>query len=467
MNTPARREFLSGVIEGFYGVPWTPLERLELLSWMKAWGLNTYVYGPKDDVHHRTLWREPYPAADAEELRSRIDSCRSHGVRFWYALGPGLDIRFSSDSDRDALRGRIRQLLDLGCQDFCLLFDDIPDVMDPGDRQRWGSFAAAQCDVVNDVFRWTLKQNPQARFLFCPTPYCGRMACRELGGPDYLGVVGRELDPAIGVFWTGPEIISREITVEHVRELEALLRRPVVIWDNLQANDYDGHRFFCGPYAGRPLELRGAVSGILLNPNTEFPLNFVPLRTFAEYLRSGDSWNPRTAYRAAMAEWLPTFGTVASPIPLEDLVLLGDCYYLPYEDGDGAVELWTVTRRLLSKPRTEWGPDRETFESLSSRLREVCIRVTELRRRSLFHALNRRIWELREELDLLARFVRHRSDPALDAVPFESDFHQPQTYRGGLVARLQGLLQAHADGSFTPSPEATAAGHSGDSPNSP
>lgn len=27
---------------------------------MQNWGLNTYLYGPKDDLKHRLLWREVY-----------------------------------------------------------------------------------------------------------------------------------------------------------------------------------------------------------------------------------------------------------------------------------------------------------------------------------------------------------------------------------------------------------------------
>ena len=34
---------LNGVIEGFYGRPWTPEQRLELPSLMAAWGLNTMM----------------------------------------------------------------------------------------------------------------------------------------------------------------------------------------------------------------------------------------------------------------------------------------------------------------------------------------------------------------------------------------------------------------------------------------
>ena len=73
--------------------------------------------------------------------------------------------------------------------------------------------------------------------------------------------------------------------------------------------------------------------------------------------------------------------------------------------------------------------------------------MTELRQRPLFYALSRRIWELREELDLLERYVKCKSAGPAN-VACRSDFHLPGTYRGGLVARLQRLLVQHADGTF-------------------
>jgi len=445
MGTP----FLSGVIEGFYGPPWHPWERRALFGMMAAWGLNTYVYGPKDDLHHRALWREPYSEADAGLLKDLIAECRGQGLEFFYALGPGLDLRYSDPADRGALRARLEQLRSLGCRHFCLLFDDIPDRMDPADRTRWGSFAAAQCAVANELFRWRRAQDSGARFLFCPTPYCGRMASRQLGGPDYLAIVGRELDPEIGVFWTGPEIISREITPAHVAELTALLRRPPLIWDNLQANDYDGHRFFTGPFSGRAPELRAQVGGVLLNPNTEFPLNFIPIRTLALWVRHHGEWCPREAYLQALSEWHPKFQGALQTLSIEDLTLLMDCYYLPYEAGPEAGELLQRLQDLLSRPPSAWGADAVRVETVAARLREACVRMTELRNRPLFHALSRRIWELREELDLLGRFLRYHTDPASAGTPFQSDFHQPLTYRGGTVAALQRLLRAQADGTFT------------------
>ena len=443
-------DFLAGVIEGFYGPPWTQAERFELFEWMAGWGLNTYLYAPKDDLKHRTLWRESYTETEAAELGEIIRATRERGLRFIYALSPGLDIRYADAAELDHLKRRCEQMLALGCGHFALLFDDIPDHMAEADRAQFGSFASAQCHVANALFRWTRERLPQARFLFCPTPYCGRMAERQLGGEHYLPTLGRDLLPEIEVFWTGPEIISKEIPLAHVREWQTLLRRQPLLWDNLHANDYDGSRFYCGPYSGRPPELRNAVSGILVNPNNEFPLNYVPLRTLAAFVHGPESWDARRAYLSAMQEWLPRFATVGKPVTLEDLILLGDCHYLPHEEGPEAETFYQNAHALLAAPPAKWGDRSTTFRQQTTRLREVCARMAELRHRPLFHALSRRVWALREEVDLLERYVEFKAKKENTGLRFHSDFHQPGTYRGGMVPRLQRLLRQEPDGSFTP-----------------
>ncbi len=451
--------FLAGVIEGFYGQPWSQAERFELFDWMSAWGLNTYLYAPKDDLKHRALWREPYFPAEEESLRAIIERCQQSELRFIYALSPGLDIRYSQESELECLKKRFEQMLALGCQDFALLFDDIPDRMEPQDCERWDSFAAAQCHVTNAIFGWLRERNVTGRLLFCPTPYCDRMAERKLGGEGYLKTVGRNLLPEIDVFWTGPEIISREIPLTHIETITAVLRRKPLIWDNLHANDYDGRRFYCGPYSGRAPGLRGAVSGLLINPNNEFPLNYVPLRTLAEFIYCDGSWHARKAYLNAMRQWLPYFETVGHPLTIHDLVLLGDCFYLPHEEGAEAEEFYDSTRRLLAAEPGKWGGQVIAFRKRASQLRDCCARLTELRHRPLFYALSRRLWELREELDLLLSYVRQKVDGGTPDTPCRSDFHLPGTYRGGMVPRLQHLLTQHSDGTFAPSRETAAQGN--------
>jgi len=423
---------------------------------MAASGLNTYFYAPKDDLNHRALWRDPYSTSQAQQLGDLVHACEQRNLRFIYALSPGLDIRYSSDGDLSHLKKRFEQMLALRCHDFALLFDDIPDRVETEDLQRWGSLASPQCHVANAMFRWVGERGVKGRFLFCPTAYCGRMAERNLGGEGYLSTIGRELAPEIDVFWTGPEIISREISVNHVQELQSVLRRKPVIWDNLHANDYDGRRFFCGPYAGRPPELQSEVSGLLSNPNSEFPLNYVPLRTLAEFVRGDRPYEPRQSYLSAMREWLPRFATVGQPVTLEDLVLFGDCYYLPHEEGPGAEALYERARDLLAADAGDCGDQATTLQQQAARLREFCVRMTDLRQRPLFYALSRRIWELREELDLLERYVAFKSDQRNAQASLISDFHLPGTYRGGMVARLQRLLVQQPDGTFRSGASRTA-----------
>ena len=448
----ATDNFLTGVIEGFYGKPWTQAERLQLLDWMGGWGLNVYVYAPKDDLKHRTLWREPYSALEQEQLRELADACRHHNIRFIYALSPGLDIRYRDDTELDHLRSRFEQMLALECQHFALLFDDLPDRLDPDDIKRWGSLASAQCHVTNAMFTWTRSRRPDGRFLFCPSSYCGEMAKCKHSGEDYLLTLGRELMPEIDVFWTGPEIVSREITVEHVREWAAVLGRKPLLWDNLHANDYDARRFYCGPYTGRLPELRNAINGVLINPNNEFPLNYVPLRTLAKFVHwpTTMGWDARDAYLSAMQEWLPCFASVGGPAAIEDLILFGDCYYLPHEEGPEAERLYTLAKGLLTGNAVEWGGQVAVFRQQVTRLREFCVRMAELRDRPLFYALSRRIWELREELDLLERCVEFKFYQRQPNGPWRSDSHRPGTYRGGMVSRLQRLLSQQTDGTFMP-----------------
>ncbi len=439
--------FLSGVIEGFYGTPWTPSERHMVLGWMQAWQLNTYLYAPKDDLKQRLLWREDYTVEEAALLKDLIEACQARGIRFVYALSPGLDIAYARDAEVDTLKRRMDQVRKLGGNHFALLFDDIPDSMREEDRVRFGSFAKAQCHVMNSLYRWIQQMSiDDSRVLFCPTPYCGRMQGAGLGGDHYLEEIGDGLDQGIDVFWTGPEIISSEISVEHVEKLNLILKRQPLIWDNLHANDYDGTRFYCGPYSGRPLELRGAVRGILHNPNNEAPLNFVPWNTLSDYLHADTDWDPRESYLGAMKAWHASFESAGTPISFEDLVLLGDCFYLPQEEGSEAAQLYIAARNWLAADVEDRQSKFETFRPLATRLRNVCAEIVNLKDRALFSALCRKTWDLREEMDLMltcGRLMESDSNAWL-----HSDYHLPGTYRGSMVNKLRGLLDQSEDGSF-------------------
>ncbi|XP_041074363.1 protein O-GlcNAcase isoform X1 [Polyodon spathula] len=281
-----RPGFLCGVVEGFYGRPWSMEQRKVLFQWMEKWGLNTYLYGPKDDLKHRLLWREMYSAEEAAQLKTLVQAAGSRGLRFVYALSPGQDIIFSSSCDVGLMKRKLRQVAGFGCQAFAILFDDIDHSLCQADKEAFSSFAHAEVSVANEIFHYLEKPDI---FLFCPTEYCDALCYPSLSKSTYLRTVGEELHPDIGVVWTGTKVISRELSVESLAGVEEVLRRRPLIWDNLHANDYDSKRVFLGPFKGRPARLVPCLRGLLLNPNCEFEANFIALHTLASWYRSGSS----------------------------------------------------------------------------------------------------------------------------------------------------------------------------------
>ncbi|XP_042870667.1 protein O-GlcNAcase-like isoform X2 [Penaeus japonicus] len=345
-----RKNFVCGVVEGFYGRPWTPEQRKDLFAKQQKWGMNCYLYAPKDDYKHRAYWRELYTVEEAEHLTALITEARQHNITFYYAISPGLDITYSSQKEVSALKRKLEQVQQLGCNAFAILFDDIDPEMSGADKEVFQSFAHAQVSVTNEVFTHL----NQPKFMFCPTQYCSTRAVPSVQTSEYLNTIGQKLAPEIDIMWTGPKVISKVLTVEHIREVTEVMRRPPVIWDNLHANDYDQARLFLGPYCGRSPDLIPLLRGVVTNPNCEYGPNFIAINTLSQWSKSstltscdnndavsadirleteGDdssddcptglsptTYHPRRALRMALMEWLiefnrpiSAFGTIQQP----------------------------------------------------------------------------------------------------------------------------------------------------------
>ena len=71
-----------GIIEGFYGVPWSHQNRLDAFDVMYENNMNTYIYAPKDDPYHRELWKESYPEKEEIKLKELIDKAKQTHTHF-------------------------------------------------------------------------------------------------------------------------------------------------------------------------------------------------------------------------------------------------------------------------------------------------------------------------------------------------------------------------------------------------
>lgn len=285
---------LRGIVEGFYGQPWSYAARCDVLSFVAPLGMNAYVYAPKDDPFHRTRWREPYPAAEQTELSSLAAHARTLGIRFGFAISPGRDITYESPADRDQLAAKLAPLLDAGVDWFVLALDDIAPA--PG-------LAARQADLATWLIAWVRDRCPGGTLTVCPTEYVGTRPS------PYLAELAAGMPDDVSLLWTGPTVCSPAITVADASSwIAAVAPHEVMLWDNYPVNDGTmTSRLHLGPYQGRDADLVGLLSGVLLNPMTQPHASLVALGTASRYLADPDRYD-------AVDAWATTLEEIGSPI---------------------------------------------------------------------------------------------------------------------------------------------------------
>ncbi|XP_026215780.1 protein O-GlcNAcase [Anabas testudineus] len=498
------RRFISGVVEGFYGRPWTMEQRTELFQREQTWGLNTYLYAPKDDYKHRMYWRDLYSAQEAEQLIVLISAAKRHNVEFIYAISPGLDITFSNPKEVAALKRKLDQVKEFGCRSFSLLFDDIETEMCPADKQTFSSFAHAQVAITNEVYQHL--GEPET-FLFCPTDYCAAFCTPSVPQSSYLHTVGEKLLPGIDILWTGPKVVSHKISVESIEEVSSVLKRAPVIWDNIHANDYDPQRLFLGPYKDRPSELIPKLRGVLTNPNCEFYPNFVAIHTLATWCKAtadagprdvemGDEeedpcYSPQKALTLALTDWLQEFLSTdqpggrlkkeasdeepmqtdmgessyvpgpdenplytAEPLTLDDLKLLSDLFYLPYEHGPTARTMlreldWLKNHSQAATSETdksaEWCSRAQRFDDMCDAVVQMFNRLSNAPNRRILYDLYNYICDIKSGVGLARAYVKTLGGQGQPAAQLMNDDPEPWGFRGGLSGEFQRMLPGHGN----------------------
>lgn len=446
--------FLKGVIEGFYGRAWTAAQRREMLDWIASARMNCFVYGPKDDVKVRARWRELYSVAELEEIGVLADAAQERGLVFFVAIAPSLDVTYSDPAELTALNARIAQLAGRGIGNIVLLFDDIPREMNQADQASFSSLAIAQAQFANDAFGALRQTVPEAELIFCPTEYCGAFARPNVAQSQYLFDLGQALDPAIKVFWTGPDIVSERIDAASLRQIGAILQRKPVIWENFHANDYDIRRVYAGPLGGRDAEILPLIDGIITNPNNEFEANFVAVHSTGAWAEGG--YDEAAAFEAALAAWRPRFRLAYTEperwVAPGHIRLLSEICYQPFRCGPDVERLLALGRGLLSEHRPEIGPEWQAaaaeITGLRDRIRALFEEMTELENRDLFYAFHPYLWEAREEVTHLCSYLDWlATSPPVDAV-FPDRERIYNFYRRGFTVAVQEMLKRDAQGRY-------------------
>jgi hyaluronoglucosaminidase len=288
---------IRGVIEGFYGRPWSHEQRLELIAFIGDRGMNRYVYAPKDDPYLRRAWDRPYSGTALARLGELVAAGASGGAELMYCLSPGLSIRYSSATDQDMLVDRLLGVAGLGVRHFAVLLDDIPTrLQHPEDIAAFETLAQAHGSLVSDVHARLTAELPESTLTVCPTAYWG------YGNEPYLAELGSLLPVSIDLFWTGRAICSATLDTADADVFHATTGRRPLYWDNYPVNDVAmGHELHVGPYRGRAADLAEHSRGVVANAMELFESSKIPIATIADYLRSPSDYDAEESWAAAVA----------------------------------------------------------------------------------------------------------------------------------------------------------------------
>jgi hyaluronoglucosaminidase len=311
-----------------------------MLRFLGRKGYGFYIYAPKDDNLLRRDWRTPYDEKALSELRDLSIACHTEGLAFGIGFCPyAINWPPAPAGDLAPLRTKLEQISKIGVDVLAVLFDDVSnDATDLAGREAAVAQGIAELSGID-------------RVIHCPTYYSDDPVLDRVFGrrpDDYLGRLGRLMPDDIGLFWTGPLVISGSFPNSHLERVTDEMRRAPFIWDNALANDGRRTTAFLNlfPPEDRDLNFMSQVAGLAINPMNQPELSQIPLHMISKSLKG--------LKQRSAAQALPPAVQIHLDPELADLVIRdsADFYALGLDALDRAGR--------LEKLKSDYGPFTQT-----------------------------------------------------------------------------------------------------------
>lgn len=311
-----------GIIEGYYGVPYSAAVTKDLFEFMARYKLNTYMYGAKSDPYHSRFWGEPYPetiSADQERigylsqgmLREITDVAHACKVNFIWAIHPGQAFMDDEDTDVNSrIMSKLESMYDLGVRQFGVFVDDVGVPYDAPTQKlgadrltdlqnridaRWNGASAAPEDMVKPLhyvpqlyaYSWTSRENARGFFeSLTPVP------------------------EKVNIYITGAAVWSVPNNGD-LGVVKDFLGRPTSWWWNYPCNDNDMTKIFpMDMYTNFKDErhidnlarLHGGLNTktLIINPMQQGEISKISLFSLADYAWNGDGFDNERSWEAAL-----------------------------------------------------------------------------------------------------------------------------------------------------------------------
>lgn len=297
-----------GLVEGYYGYPYSVDVKKDLMRYMMRFKMNTYMFGAKSDPYHSQMWKAPYPTAISAEqekngwltqdmLRDLAKVSEETKVNFIWAIHPGNEFLGSSTVISDIM-SKFEKMHDLGIRQFGVFVDDVgipssdADMKKNADRltqlqqeieNKWNTESAAPEDTVRPLH-------------FVPQIYCNSFASSVDQRKRFMSALSK-VPSYITVYSTGQGVWSvpnNDHTITVVNEFG----RAMAWWWNYPCNDNaDGQiypmdmygNFVDMPAVGNGERLPSKLNncqGIIANPMQQGQVAKTSLFSIADY-----AWN--------------------------------------------------------------------------------------------------------------------------------------------------------------------------------
>lgn len=286
------RTEVRGVIEGYYGNPWSWDDCLDMCDFFDYTKQNIFIYGPKNDsYHHGGGVFTPYPADQAAELTNLVKKAREHKIDIVWAMHPGN----SNDGDNLAkAKAKLEAMYELGFRRFAVFFDDIS-----------ANSVQKQIDFLNYLNKEVVEaKGDVGELIVCPSEYCISFAGGQNTSSTYLNSLGAGLDKNIHIMWTGWQVVDMELGPACDWFTNRTGRKPF-IWHNYPCSDYGSRPLLLCPYEPAVTNLPSKITGFTANPMEYYEASKPGLVGMADYAWNPEAYDPWEAWEEAIQYMMP------------------------------------------------------------------------------------------------------------------------------------------------------------------
>ena len=312
-----------GIIEGYYGVPYTAQVTKDLFRFMARYKMNTYMYGAKSDPYHSQYWEQPYPTHITDEqlrigyltqemMKDITTVAHACKVNFIWAIHPGK--AFANPDDHEVLNkimDKFESMHSLGVRQFGVFVDDVGVPSEPEIMQLCASNITTLQQRIDD--KWNTAGNAPTDTVkplhYVPQLYAFSWVSTARAREFFESL--KSTPEKLNIYITGRNVWSVPNN-EDLATVKEFLGRDVSWWWNYPCNDEDHTKLFVmDTYTNfrdethimslsrLEKDLTGTKS-LIINPMQQGEASKIALFGVANYAWNNDDFNNDDSWQAAI-----------------------------------------------------------------------------------------------------------------------------------------------------------------------